>query len=435
MPGPVLSARGAAAFPAPNDPSSATLVRPDHQIADNLTAQRGAVFLTGVQALVRLPLMQAALDRARGIGTAGFISGYRGSPLGGYDLALWKAGALLDAAQVAFQPAIYEALAGTAVLASQQVESDPERTVAGRASRLRRHPGGRRAIVKRPFLRASPAPDTLPVATLCDLDGVLDTFQAALGRARLLPGRCAERLHIAGDLATRLDQDLPVTDLAAHPPGGVNDELTAGGQLAVESPEDLRHVDAHLAGERAVLGDANDPTVHGRFHPSFHDQRVAIENFGALELDIGSDDEPAAAPLRRILGGHRRVRLGGRRGHGEAARNSARHAVARTAGCSARSAGKPGDRARSHAPRADARSAGGLGFRAFGECGGFVEHDLSLKVARATACASETQESNVHAKAPKRPEFTRLEIASRNFMKIFRPFRRRTTTSIARFIS
>jgi indolepyruvate ferredoxin oxidoreductase len=116
----------------PRDPATvATLARPDYRLADSLAATRGTVFLTGVQALVRLPLMQAALDRARGLETAGFVSGYRGSPLGGYDLALWKAQALLDTAHIEFLPAINEELAGTAVLGSQQVETDPERTVAG----------------------------------------------------------------------------------------------------------------------------------------------------------------------------------------------------------------------------------------------------------------------------------------------------------------
>ena len=116
----------------PRDPATvATLARPDYRLADSLAATRGTVFLTGVQALVRLPLMQAALDRARGLETAGFVSGYRGSPLGGYDLALWKAQALLDTAHIEFLPAINEELAGTAVLGSQQVETDAERTVAG----------------------------------------------------------------------------------------------------------------------------------------------------------------------------------------------------------------------------------------------------------------------------------------------------------------
>ncbi|MFC5769489.1 indolepyruvate ferredoxin oxidoreductase family protein [Thauera sinica] len=106
-------------------------IRYDYRLADNLEAARGRVFLTGTQALVRLPLMQRALDRAAGLDTAGFISGYRGSPLGGYDQQLWKVQALLDASRIRFMPAVNEELGGTAVLGSQQVESDPQRTVDG----------------------------------------------------------------------------------------------------------------------------------------------------------------------------------------------------------------------------------------------------------------------------------------------------------------
>ncbi|MCB1901612.1 indolepyruvate ferredoxin oxidoreductase family protein [Cognatazoarcus halotolerans] len=107
------------------------LPRADYKLADNLDASRGVVFLTGIQALVRLPLMQARLDALRGLNTAGFISGYRGSPLGGYDQGLWKARSQLSEAKIEFLPAINEELGGTAVLGSQQVESDPERTVDG----------------------------------------------------------------------------------------------------------------------------------------------------------------------------------------------------------------------------------------------------------------------------------------------------------------
>ncbi len=113
------------------DAVSGALARPDYRLADNLQASAGTVFLTGIQALVRLPLMQAALDRQRRLDTAGFVSGYRGSPLGGLDLALWKAKDLIAAAGIEFLPAINEELAGTAVLGSQQVESDPERRVGG----------------------------------------------------------------------------------------------------------------------------------------------------------------------------------------------------------------------------------------------------------------------------------------------------------------
>ncbi len=81
----------------------------------------GRVFLTGIQALVRLPLLQRRRDRAAGLNTAGFISGYRGSPLGGYDLALWSAKKHLDAHDIVFQPGINEDLAATAVWGSQSV--------------------------------------------------------------------------------------------------------------------------------------------------------------------------------------------------------------------------------------------------------------------------------------------------------------------------
>lgn len=62
---------------------------------DKYELEDGRVFLTGIQALVRLPLMQKARDQAAGLNTAGFISGYRGSPLGGYDQSLWKIKPLL----------------------------------------------------------------------------------------------------------------------------------------------------------------------------------------------------------------------------------------------------------------------------------------------------------------------------------------------------
>ncbi|MFA7431475.1 MAG: indolepyruvate ferredoxin oxidoreductase, alpha subunit, partial [Rhodospirillaceae bacterium] len=100
-----------------------------YRLDDCYSRDVGRIYLTGTQALVRLPLMQAARDRAAGLNTAGFISGYRGSPLGGYDQALWQAAKHLDAASVRFQPAINEDLAATAVLGSQQVEHSGEGAV------------------------------------------------------------------------------------------------------------------------------------------------------------------------------------------------------------------------------------------------------------------------------------------------------------------
>ncbi len=103
----------------------------DYELIDRYRRTSGRVFLTGTQALVRIPLMQRALDRAAGLNTAGFISGYRGSPLGAYDLELWRAQALLDENNIEFLPAVNEDLAATAILGSQQVETDPHKTVDG----------------------------------------------------------------------------------------------------------------------------------------------------------------------------------------------------------------------------------------------------------------------------------------------------------------
>jgi len=103
----------------------------DYRLDDNLTAERGRILISGTQALVRVALMQARLDRARAWNTAGFVSGYRGSPLGGVDLALWKAQALLDSHRVRFMPAVNEELAAAAALGSQRVASDAERNVEG----------------------------------------------------------------------------------------------------------------------------------------------------------------------------------------------------------------------------------------------------------------------------------------------------------------
>lgn len=88
---------------------------------DKYTLESGRIFVTGSQALARLPLLQSARDQAAGLNTAGFISGYRGSPLGGYDLALWQAERYLQEQQIRFQPGVNEDLAATAIWGTQQV--------------------------------------------------------------------------------------------------------------------------------------------------------------------------------------------------------------------------------------------------------------------------------------------------------------------------
>ncbi len=97
------------------------LANPNVTLDDKYTLESGRIFLSGVQALVRLPLVQRQRDKAAGLNTAGFISGYRGSPLGGFDQNLWRAQKFLKAANVYFQPGLNEDLAATAVWGAQQV--------------------------------------------------------------------------------------------------------------------------------------------------------------------------------------------------------------------------------------------------------------------------------------------------------------------------
>src|SRR5436190_652862 len=89
------------------------------------TQGSGHIFLTGIQALVRLPMAQIRRDRAAGLNTAGFISGYRGSPLGGYDQQLFAARKHLEQYNIKFQPGVNEDLAATAIWGSQQLNLSP----------------------------------------------------------------------------------------------------------------------------------------------------------------------------------------------------------------------------------------------------------------------------------------------------------------------
>ena len=89
---------------------------------DKYTATSGRIYLSGVQALVRLPMVQRLRDQAAGLNTAGFVSGYRGSPLGGLDEAFWKAEKHLQTHHVRFQPGVNEDLALTSVWGTQQVK-------------------------------------------------------------------------------------------------------------------------------------------------------------------------------------------------------------------------------------------------------------------------------------------------------------------------
>jgi len=92
---------------------------------DKYVVETGRVYLTGTQALVRLPMMQRQRDLAAGLNTGGYITGYRGSPLGGFDQALWQAKRFIKKSHIEFQPALNEDLAATALWGTQQIHLYP----------------------------------------------------------------------------------------------------------------------------------------------------------------------------------------------------------------------------------------------------------------------------------------------------------------------
>ncbi|NUS38388.1 MAG: indolepyruvate ferredoxin oxidoreductase family protein [Lysobacter sp.] len=98
---------------------------PDYTLEHKYTRTEGRIYLSGVQALVRLPLMQRLRDQAAGLDTAGFVSGYRGSPLGGFDLELWRAKKHLEGSGVKFTPGLNEDLGATMVWGTQQANLFP----------------------------------------------------------------------------------------------------------------------------------------------------------------------------------------------------------------------------------------------------------------------------------------------------------------------
>ncbi|HQD83376.1 MAG TPA: indolepyruvate ferredoxin oxidoreductase family protein, partial [Quisquiliibacterium sp.] len=98
---------------------------------DRYRVPEGWLYMTGTQALVRLPIQQRLRDAAAGLNTGAYISGYRGSPLGRYDLELWAAGPLLKEHNIVFRSGLNEDLAATAIWGAQYVGSFPGAKVQG----------------------------------------------------------------------------------------------------------------------------------------------------------------------------------------------------------------------------------------------------------------------------------------------------------------
>ncbi len=99
---------------------------PTYQLSDKYTLAKGSIVLSGIQALIRIPIEQHLADKAKGLNTATFISGYRGSPIGGLDLTLQKMPKILEQYQIIFKPGLNEELAATAVWGSQTTQFLPQ---------------------------------------------------------------------------------------------------------------------------------------------------------------------------------------------------------------------------------------------------------------------------------------------------------------------
>ena len=100
-------------------------------LGDRYAVIDGTVFMTGLQALVRLPLDVARFDRRSGRRTAGYVTGYQGSPLAGYDLEMSRWSSLMDEHQVHVRPCLNEELAANGVMGTQHASASDRRTTDG----------------------------------------------------------------------------------------------------------------------------------------------------------------------------------------------------------------------------------------------------------------------------------------------------------------
>ena len=115
-----------------------------YALSDRYTREDGTVFLTGIQALARIPIEQLRRDRANGLNTAAFLSGYPGSPLGGFDLEVARACRVVPDLPIVHQPAVNEELGATSVMGSQLAQGRPDATRRRRGGVLVRQGTGPR---------------------------------------------------------------------------------------------------------------------------------------------------------------------------------------------------------------------------------------------------------------------------------------------------
>ena len=101
-------------------------------LLDKFDLQKDRAYLTGIEALVRLPLLQHQKDLQAGLNTAGYVSGYRGSPVGTLDMSMNQASKQLAEHNIKFNPGVNEDLAATAVWGTQQIDVLPDPAIRRR---------------------------------------------------------------------------------------------------------------------------------------------------------------------------------------------------------------------------------------------------------------------------------------------------------------
>lgn len=298
----------------------------ERTLNDKYLIERGDAYMTGIQALVRLPLDQMRLDHRAGLNTGAYISGYEGSPLGGYDFALARAGSLLKQHNVVFQPGLNEDLAATAIWGTQILHSVDGATVDGvvgiwygkgpgvdRSGDIFRHanlsgsPGISAALVlagdDHPC-KSSSIPHqsdfslynaNMPVLFPGNTQEILDYGLYAIALSRYSGSWCAMKLLTqtcdGGGMVT-LDPDRYQYAAPAGYAKQTGARLVPGPALALEYETNARRIPAALAFARAnpvnrILGASGSARLGiataGKY---FYDLMQALADMGIRESDL-----------------------------------------------------------------------------------------------------------------------------------------------------
>ncbi|MFF8912688.1 indolepyruvate ferredoxin oxidoreductase family protein [Streptomyces sp. NPDC015032] len=297
-------------------PQNTTGTQPTLQ--DRFVREEGTIHLTGIQALARLPLDIRRADRRAGRSTAGFVSGYEGSPLAGYDMELARCRPLLDEYDVVFRPGVNEELAATAVQGTQLAAAQPDKRVDGiTAIWYGKSPGLDRAsdaIRHNNLMGTHPAGGALalvgddPAAKSSTVPGASELLLADLGLPTLYPSDPQEALDfglhgvamsraaglwVALKVVTAVADGSGTVDVSADRISPVDPDLvvdgvpyrhTVGTRMVQPALGDLERsrdgARLEIARRYAVANNLNRITVSGS------DDRIGIVAAGKTFLDV-----------------------------------------------------------------------------------------------------------------------------------------------------